>query len=78
VLSIVLVTRAFADVCNPNDKRLLKPDLVAEAPSKVRLRTLGGRVLPVCGEPLRPRAGRRDLHPDEPGVRAASGAGVWL
>lgn len=43
MLSIALVTRAFADVCDPNDRRLLKPDLVAEAPSKVRLRTLGGQ-----------------------------------
>ena len=42
VLSIVAATRVFADVCNPNDPRLLKPDLVAQSPSKVRFLTRSG------------------------------------
>lgn len=41
VLSVVFAAGAFAAVCDPNDGSLLKPDLVAQAPSQVRVLTRG-------------------------------------
>jgi len=40
--SIVLVTSVYAEVCDPSDPGLLKPELVAQPPSRIRLLTRPG------------------------------------
>ncbi len=75
VLSIVCATSALADVCNPNDLTLLKPDLVAEAPSKIRLLTRG-RVRELLFTTTIDNVGDGPLVLDGQTVSGAQGAGT--